>query len=249
MNIYHLVYEPSFKSLTFHHWAKCNLACLGCFCQVEKLDFSLFDDAIKRVQTKGPETTPEKFIQSLRELDELICGLLIERAVYIGVEPSLDPDFVQISAYMKQKYNTYNVLITNGIKLTDMQHVDEVVFSLKAVSDDLYKYYTGHSNKQALKNFKIIYAMGKKLQAETLFIPGLIESDEIEKIAKFIADIDKNITLRIDGYFAINGQPWRSATTAEVAYAADIAKKYLNKVNYLTNDSSLIGEKPLRLFG
>ena len=249
MNIYHLIYEPSFKSLTFHHWSKCNLSCLGCFCQVEKLDFSLFGDVTKQLQTKTSEVAPERFIKSLQELDELICNLQIERAVYIGVEPTLDPDFVTICSHMKEKYNTYNVLITNGVKIIDLKDIDEVVFSIKAITNDLHKYYTGHSNKQILKNFRTIYDMGKKLQAETLFIPDLIEDTEVEKVAQFIASIDKNIPLRIDGYFAINDKPWPSASTSEVTYAVSLAKKYLNTVNYLTSNSPLLGEKPIRLFG
>jgi len=249
MKIYHVIYEPSFQSLTLHHWTDCNLSCRGCFCNVEKLDFSLFPDAISRLKTKPIEEAPSEFIESIAQLRDIIGDFSVKRVVCIGKEPSLDPNLPQLLRFFHDEYQSYNVLLTNGVYLCEMKDVDEVIVSIKAVSDDIYQFYTGKSNVNTLKNFITMYEMGKKIQAECLFIPSLIEKDEIGKIARFIANVDPSITLRIDGYFEIPGQVWRSATTDEVVEASKEASKYLKTVNYLTADSNLLGTKPLRLFG
>ncbi|OBW62801.1 MAG: radical SAM protein [Dehalococcoides mccartyi] len=249
MKVYHLIYEPSYKSAVFHHWTECNLDCKGCFCRVEKLDFGLFPDALERLKDKAPETAPTDFLESPEEALKLLEGCELERAVFIGTEPALDPDLPALAKALHQKYGSYNVLLTNGVRLCDLSAIDEIIFSLKAVTNAIYQDYTGRSNEKTLDNFKKVHASGKKLQAECLLIPGLIEADEVEKIAKFIATVDKDITLRIDGYFPIPGCPWRGATPKEVTEASQRAGKHLAKVNYLSADLPRQGEKPLRLFG
>ena len=175
-------------------------------------------------------------------------GLLIERSVFIGTEPSLDKDMPVLAKALREKYGSYNVLLTNGVKLADMDYIDEIIFSIKAVTDSLYKSYTDKTNKNVLENFKKVYNLGKKLQAECLLIPEYIDAEEIEKVAEFIAGVDKDITLRIDGYFPVANCPWRAATNEEIAAAARRAKKHLSKVNYLISGMKPIGEKPVRIF-
>jgi pyruvate-formate lyase-activating enzyme len=123
-----------------------------------------------------------------------------------------------------------------------------VIFSLKAVSPALHRVYTGKDNAAILKNFEALAGSGKKLQAETVLIPGLIEAGEIERVAAFISGIDRGITLRIDAYFPAGRNPWRGATAAEVGAAAALARKHLDKVSCLTLDMKRTGDKPLRLF-
>jgi pyruvate-formate lyase-activating enzyme len=76
----------------------------------------------------------------------------------------------------------------------------------------------------------------------------LIEADEVERVAGFIAGIDKGITLRIDAYFPVGDNPWRAATTAEVEQAACLARRHLDNVTCLTLDMKRTGDRPLRLF-
>lgn len=247
MRVYHIVHEPSFKSAGIHFWTECNLKCRGCFCNYEKLDFSLIDNWADEVSRRNQQSPPTHFL-SLEEVLKLLEKLDIERVIFIGTEPSLDPELPALAKELQKRFNSYNILLTNGVRLTDMTHIDEVVFSIKAVSDDIYRVYTGRSNKKTLKNFQTIYNSGKKLQAECLLIPGMIDAEEIEKVARFIASVDKNITLRIDGYFEVGDCPWPAATNEDVARAASLARKHLSKVNYLTGDMELKGEKPVRVF-
>ncbi len=142
---------------------------------------------------------------------------------------------------------SFNILMTNGLKLTDMEHIDLVLFSLKAYSEDIHLDYTGKSNKRILENFVTIYHSGKKLQAISLVIPNCIDAREIECIAGFIASVDKNIPLTIHAYFPIPDSPWLAATPEDVKAAVTLARKHLVNVPYRTLDLKRVGEPAVRI--
>ncbi len=247
MKVYHIVYQPTFKSVDIHFWTKCNLNCRACYTNYEKLDFGLFDDPIPMIATRSQESPPSRFL-SLAEVMELLGGLEITSVIFMGTEPALDPELASLAKELHDEFNCYSIILTNGLKLIDLKHIDEVIFSIKAYSDGLHRDYAGQSNKRILNNFVAIYNSGKKLQAETVLIPDYIDTGEIEHIARFIAGVDKNIPLRIDAYFPVGDNPWRAATAEEVEEAARLARKHLNKVNCLTLEMKRIGDKPVRIF-
>jgi pyruvate-formate lyase-activating enzyme len=178
----------------------------------------------------------------------LIKGKEITSVIFMGAEPTLDPELASLAKELHDEINCYNIMLTNGLKLIDLEHIDEVIFSIKAYSDRIHRDYTGKSNERILNNFIAIYNSGKKLQVEAVLIPDYIDAGEIERIARFVAAVDKNIPLRIDAYFPVGDNPWRAATTEEVEEAAMLARKHLNKVNCLTLDMKRIGDKPVRIF-
>ena len=247
MKIYHIAYEPEFKSLDIHFWTKCNLGCHACYTDYEKLDFGLIDDPIAKIISKPKESPPTRFL-SLTDTMALLKDIDIERVIFMGTEPALDLELPALAEALHQKFNCYNIILTNGLKLIDLEHIDEVIFSIKALSEGLHRDYTGKSNKVIFRNFIAIYGSGKRLQAETVLIPDYIDKYEVERIAGFIGGVDSNIPLRIDAYFPVGDNPWRAATTMEVEAAAELAKKHLNKVNCLTLEMKRIGDKSVRIF-
>ncbi|MFH1662485.1 MAG: radical SAM protein [Chloroflexota bacterium] len=247
MKIYHIAYEPEFKSLDIHFWTECNLHCRACYTDYEKLDFGLIDDPITGINGKPKESPPTRFL-SLADTIMLLKDIDIKRAIFMGTEPALDPELPIMAEALHNKFNCYNIMLTNGLKLIDLEYINEVIFSIKALSEDLHRDYTGKPNKAILGNFIAICKLGKKLQAETVLIPNYIDKYEIERIAGFIADVDINVPLRIDAYFPVGDNLWRAATAREVEAAAGLAKKHLKTVNYLTLDMKRIGEKPVRIF-
>lgn len=247
MKVYHIAYEPSYKSLDIHFWTKCNLSCRGCYTNYEKLDFGLMDDPVAEIAGKPLETEPESFL-SFEEVMERIKGLEIKYAVFMGTEAALDSEMPVLARALHENSSSYNIMLTNGVKLADMEHIDEIIFSIKAYTDEIHQEYTGRSNKKVLENFKKIWRSGKKLQAETVLIPGYIDAGEVERVAEFIAGVDKSITFRIDAYFPVPGCPWRAATKEEVEEASRLAKKYLDNVNILTLDLKRLGDKAVRIF-
>jgi pyruvate-formate lyase-activating enzyme len=245
--IYHMAYEPSFGSLDIHFYTRCNLKCRACYTRFELEDFSLLDDPTGNMMHKTEVEPPQKFL-TLDEVKNLLEGLDIRNVILVGTEPALDSALPKVTRMLKEDFGANNILLTNGFKLTDMTHIDEVILSIKAIDDDIHKDYTGRSNQKTLDNCNRIFRMGKKLQVETVLIPGYIDAYEVERVARFVANIDPGIPLRIDAYFSVSGCLWPDATNEEVEKAAELARKYLKHVNCLTLDMKRVGEKAVRIF-
>lgn len=234
MNIYHIVYTPIVKTIHLHFWG-CNLSCRACFKKYEIIDLSLIEDATFKISKKAQES-PNRFLD-LEEVKRILKGIDIARVIFMGAEPTIDPGLPELAKALHDEFYTYNILLTNGLELVPLEHIDEVVLSIKAYHDDLHRDYTGSSNKKVLENFITIYNSGKKLRAESIFIPDYIDCPEIERIAEFIAEVDKNIPYRIDAYFPVGTNPWRQPIPEEVEAAVRVAKKHLLNVSCLRGDA------------
>ena len=95
------------------------------------------------------------------------------------------------------------------------------------------------SNVPILKNFAKIHATGAKLIVESVLIPGYIEADEIERVAKFVASFDKDIPFIILPYFKSGDNPWRRPFIKEMKKAERLVKKHLKTVFYFRGDEEL----------
>lgn len=247
MKVYHIAYEPSYGSVDIHIWIKCTLDCQACYTNWELYDFSLYDDATTEIMTRQRQTPPDKFL-TYDQVMELLEPLEIKYAVFMGTEAALDPELPRLTKELHEKKHSYNILLTNGVVMPDLTDIDQVIFSIKAFSEDIYRKYTGRSNKSALKNFAAIAKMGKNLHAEVVFIPDLIEADEIKKVAQFVASVNPEIPFRIDAYFPVPECPWRAANNAEVEFAAELAKQHMKNVTILTLDMKRIGDKAIQIY-
>lgn len=145
-------------------------------------------------------------------------------------DPIPSPDYLRLPKVLKEEIGCKVRLITNGYILPDFDGLTHVSMSIKAVSDELHEKYTGKSNKRCLENFILIHKKGIELSASSVLIPGLIEEDEIGRIAKFIASVDKNIPFRIIGYMKVEGLTYREPYCQELNETADKARKYLKNV-------------------
>ena len=246
MNIYHITYAPTVKTIHLHFWG-CNLSCRACLLLKEIYDCHLEEtrDGIFNKERKTAET-PQRFLD-LEEVMKILERLEVRAAIFMGAEPAIDPKLPQLAETLHNEFRSYNILLTNGFKLIDLEHIDEVVFSIKAVTDSLHRDYTGKSNKKALNNFVRLNQSGIMLRAESIFIPEYIDFLEIENIARFIGEVNKAIPCRIDAYIPVGDNPWRRPTPEELEEAASVAKRHLLNVSYLTGNEDLKFEV-LRIF-
>ncbi len=141
-----------------------------------------------------------------------------------------------IAETLHRRLHASNILLTNGLNVPDLTHIDRVAFGLKAFSEDLHIDYTGHPNGLILKNFKLIHDSGVPMLAETVVIPGYIDADEIEKLARFIASVDPGMMYHLDAYSKVADNPWPRATIEDVEKSAAAAKKYLSNVHFLRDE-------------
>jgi len=166
----------------------------------------------------------------MEEMVSLLKKVKPKSVSILSGDPVPDTDYTRLPHVLKAEIGCKVRLLTNGYILPDLDGVTHVAMSIKAVNDTLHKKYTGKSNKKCLENFIQAHKNGIELSASSVLIPGLVEEDEIEKIAEFIAGVDKDIPFRIIGYMKVDGLSYREPDIKELSNAADRAKKHLKNV-------------------
>lgn len=232
-NIYNITHYPNSNSL-YVLFRGCNFQCKGCYIKDTKWDYHLDDDVRRHLQT-----TKDNNFLSLSEFGIIVKKLNVKKAVLGGEEATLDdelPDVINLLTGLKIK----TLLTTNGHILNEelIEKLEEAGLSgarmsIKAYDDGIHRVYTGQTNNSVLKNFRILSESRIKLIAESILIPGLVEQNEIERIAEFIASINPAIPYRVDGFLPFHLSTWRSPSPEEVISTAEVAKKHLWSVYYL----------------
>ena len=108
-----------------------------------------------------------------------------------------------------------------------------VKFDLKAFDPNMSIALSGVLNERAYKNFEMIGDQYKEvITATTLLVPNYVDWKEVEKIAKFIADINPEIPYSLLVFhpaFYMSDMPITPRKQVEECYKT--ARRYLNKVN------------------
>lgn len=129
---------------------------------------------------------------------------------FTGGDLSCCVDFYcQAARAIKRNCQNIRVLIeSNGYGLTPQNldrlgdsGVDAFWLDIKAYDEDVYKKLCGTTNEWILKAPKEILRRDFVLEVLTLFIPGLVEDDQIEKTARLIAEINVAIPMTILAFF------------------------------------------------
>ena len=227
MNVYHITYAPKTKTANLHFYG-CNFSCLGCIRKKTLYDVHL------KTQPKG-----KICYLNLDEVLRILDRLGARKVILMGGEPTVDPELPTLTKKLRAS-GIHSVLLTNGHELNEelLENVNEICVSIKAYSDELHRKFTGKSNKNALKNFRKIYNSGVSLSSESIYIPGLIEAEEIKKITQFISSINSEIPYHIDAYIPVNDL-WRAPTSQEIENAVREARKHLKNVTYLCGNEKL----------
>lgn len=206
----------------------CNFKCD--FCQ--NWDISQVSKG-KRAHIFGNEMSPEEVVEQALKTG---CKSI----AYTYNEPAIFIEFVKDCAVLARKKGLKNILVTNGYFSKESfdffkNHIDAVNIDLKG-NEKYYKRLCGGKLKIVLENIKRFYKKGIHVEITTLLIPGENDSaTEIEKIAKFIASVDKNIPWHISRFFPMHKMKDKPITSKEILESAyRTGKKYLNYV-YLGN--------------
>jgi len=142
---------------------------------------------------------------------------------YFGGDPSPQmPHSLEVSRIALKKAKAEKRILricweTNGYmnsKLAEkaakyaLESGGNIKFDLKTWSEDLNIALCGVSNEPTLRNFKVIGEKFYKqrpelpvLSASTLLIPGYIDAEEVENIAKFMSEINPNIPYTLLAFY------------------------------------------------
>ena len=208
----------------------CNFDCKGCFAIAKQ----------ETGRTFSVEGLLNLFIKSCR----LIYGGLVDDVQMTGGEPTKDPDYLLYLIRGLRDLGVNKIGVSTNGHMLDKDLVDElnslsvdyIKLDLKAYTDEIHKWYTGKSNINVLRAVRLLHDYGLNFYVRTIFIPNIIDIPEIEKISKFLSHVDKNILYKLyqfapeqlDVYIS------RSPTPKEMLKAFNVARKYLNNVEFLT---------------
>jgi len=156
-----------------------------------------------------------------------------------GGEPTIDKEYlVSLVRGLREKGFEKIVLMTNGYELgVDEDYVPELEeaglteahVDLKAYSEELHRWYTGKSNKPVLRAIEKLNASRIELLVQTIYMPGIVDETEIERIAQFLASLNPQIRYRINPFASVFAyeKVTRRPTLEEIERAYEIASKYL----------------------
>ncbi|MGD2072255.1 MAG: radical SAM protein [Candidatus Thorarchaeota archaeon] len=129
---------------------------------------------------------------------------------FTGGDIMCRPEFyIEATKKIKALYEDFWILLeTNGYGLTPKNldeyasgGIDSFWLDIKAFSEETYRKLCGTTNRHILESVDSIIDCGFTLEILTLYIPGLVETDEHVNIAQLIADIDPEIPITLLAFF------------------------------------------------
>jgi pyruvate formate lyase activating enzyme len=212
----------------------CNFDCKGCF-------------AIAKKDT-GRVLSTRDLVDLLVRSCRLIYGGLVDDAQMTGGEPTMDKDYLLSLIRELRGISVRKIGVSTNGYMLDKDLVDEfrslpmdyVKLDLKAYTDEIHKWYTGKSNVNVLRAVRLLHEYGLNFYVRTIFMPGIVDVYEIEKIAKFLSHVGRDIHYRLYQFAPeqLGDKLSRSPTEDEMLKAFDVAKKYLDNVEFFVYETS-----------
>ncbi len=149
-------------------------------------------------------------IDQLTLLDDLTWGPARNIISFTGGDLACQPEFYALAAkeIKNLKKDLWILFETNGYGLSSKNlesfresGIDSFWLDIKAYDEEIHKRLTGAPNKWILKLPDAIIENDFVLEVLTLYIPGWVEKDQIENIAKVLVKVDARIPFTILAFF------------------------------------------------
>lgn len=197
--------------ISIYNWG-CNFSCRGC--------------AYKVLRPR-----PDHWVDAGR-IEELLEQYAPRKVTFLGGEPTTNAELPRVLAFAKHRIGAETWLgHTNGSRLP-LDNLDVANVSLKAFSPSKHLEYTGYPAAPIYDNVSRAFDAGIRLKASTVYIPGYIDLDEVEAMARFLAGLSPDIPFHVMGYVPVPTAPWRRPTEEEVRRAVEVARQYLDHVTF-----------------
>ena len=148
---------------------------------------------------------------------------------YTGGDLACCPDFyIQLTERIKSRTSNIHVLFeTNGYGLTPQNleylqtsGVDAFWLDIKAFDQEKHRWLTGCTNERILKLPEEIRQRDFVLEVLSLYIPEVVEADDLEKIAQLLYAADSDIPFTLLAFFPeYRMKNYRSPTVKEMVSA------------------------------
>ena len=206
----------------------CNFKCKGCF--------SIARDTI------GEPMTVDGLINWVKKSSRAYNGnTLLQDAVITGGEPTLDKDFLlDLVLKLKRSVGVKHITLSTNGYLLDRKYVmelkdaglDGVKLDIKAYANSIHQWYTSMSNRPVLKAARYLSESKLDFRVETVLMQGIVDVEEIERIASFLARIDSGIKYKVVKFAPGEAREKvaRRPSDNEIQLAVNSASKYLRNV-------------------
>ena len=206
----------------------CNFKCRGCFSSAR--------DPI------GEPMTVERLLDFMENSTRIYNrDTPLEAAVITGGEPTQDRDFlVNLVRGLKMRVGLKHISLSTNGYLLDRSYVkglkaaglDVVKLDIKAYTNSIHKWYTGLSNRPVLDAVRTLCKCKLDFRVETVLMPGVVDAEEIERIAYFLARLDPEIRYKVVRFTPGEAREKvaRRPSDSEIQLAVDSASKHLINV-------------------
>lgn len=118
---------------------------------------------------------------------------------------------------------------TNGSRLP-LPHLDGANVGLKAWDDDFHRAVTEQDRKRIFDNVAAAHKADMNLKVNVVYVPGLVDLDQVEGIAAWLASVSRDIPFHIMGYIPVPGQPYPPPTAEQMVAAETVGWRHLAEV-------------------
>ncbi|MFT4297855.1 MAG: AmmeMemoRadiSam system radical SAM enzyme [Candidatus Woesearchaeota archaeon] len=151
----------------------------------------------------------------------------IPSIAYTYNEPAIFFEYAYDISKLAHFKGIKNVYVTSGYETPEAlemisPYLDAMNIDLKSFNEEFYKKLCNASLSPVLETIKKAYKLGIWIEITTLIIPGENNSDaELEKIARFIASVDKSIPWHVSAF-----RPCYKLTEKSPTPHSDLIKAY-----------------------
>ena len=219
MAFHKITYNEKYRFATLHNYG-CTFRCPVC-------SYKLRSGAEGRPGFSAVK--PERFL-GVDEMKRALQSVPIEKVYFMGGEPTVSKELPEMLAFAKRELGVRTYLgHTNGSKLP-LPDLDGANVGLKAWDEKVHLAYTGRDKQAIFDNFAAAVEAGLEMKANVVFIPGLVDLDQVEAIAAWVATLRRDIPFHVMGYIPVPGQPYVRPTGEQMATAVEACRKHLDQV-------------------
>jgi len=230
MAFYKVTYNEHHNFATVHNYG-CTFRCPTC-------SYKLRSGAGGTPGLSFPR--PQKFL-TIPEMKQALRSVAVDKVYFMGGEPTVSKELPEMLEFARNTLGAKTYLgHTNGSRLP-LPNLSGANVGMKAWDEKVHLEYTGKPKRLIFDNFVAAVAAGLEMRANVVFVPGLVDTDQVEAIAAWLASVDPEIPFHIMGYIPVPGQPYARPTDEQMATAVAACRKHLHTVgsSHITSEEAL----------
>jgi pyruvate formate lyase activating enzyme len=230
MSFYKITYNEKYRFATLHNYG-CTFSCPIC-------SYKLRSGAGGRPGFAYPPPQGKLSVEMIRDT---LDGLDVDVVYFMGGEPTVAKELPEILDFVKNEMRVRTCLgHTNGSNLS-LPFLDSANVGLKAWDEKVHLDYTGREKSLIFDNFAAAFARGIELKANVVYVPTLVDIDQIEQIAIWLSSLSSDIPFHIMSYIPVPGQNFPAPRLEQVEDIVDVCGRYLKSVkrSFLSPEQAL----------